>query len=681
MTIQGTWRSILTVFLVASPLTAQQPSGSTAQIHPLSLKEEMVRDRFMRFQDRVFRLREELGEKEPATAARLAAALERAGELGLAGELDRLVDVLKNPALLADAADAQAEWVSKAERLLSLLLEEETRNEDRDREIEKLQEYRKELDRLLSQQKSLRSESGKAAEARRMLQDIEQALKRVQALQQRQNTLSKQAKEQSQASDSKEGSTSRQDNVESKQDGADTQLQEEQEDLSREAKELASDLKRLSESRGDESAETDPLASAREKTGEAGESAESGSKSMSKASEKFGQGQKESAQSDQKSAEEALKDAKEKLEAAREEVARIASKENSEKMAGRQRETLKDTRKLADEMRRDTSGERPPSSGDSKKERGQNQQGDKGEQGQEGQEDQQGQKGQKGQQGQKDSKKQPQNPPPVKNAPNNLDRAEQEMDDASEKLEEDQPEDAAQPQDRAIDQLEQAQQEMDEVLMQLRKEEREEMLRDLESRFRDMLARQRQINEATHSLNEAGPANIRRAEQLQLSEMSLKQRALSEKAATCVHILDEEGTTIAFPHIVEQVSQDMKTVADRLAAYQLGPITLGIQEEIVDALDQLLEALRKMREENKQQGMQSPGGGAAGQNPPLLPPSAELKLLRSSQFRVNTRTKALEAARDSGTEPEAAVKDGLLQAAKRQAECADIARKMRDLQP
>jgi len=163
--------------------------------------------------------------------------------------------------------------------------------------------------------------------------------------------------------------------------------------------------------------------------------------------------------------------------------------------------------------------------------------------------------------------------------------------------------------------------------------------------------------------------------------MSVKQRALSEKAATCVHILDEEGTTIAFPHIVEQVSQDMKSVADRLGAYQLGPITIAIQQEISDALDQLLDALKKMREENKQQGNQSPGGGGAGQNSPLLPPSAELKLLRSSQLRVNTRTLAMEEARETKTEPEASIVDGLKQAARRQAECADIAKQMRDRQP
>ena len=63
-----------------------------AGIHPLSSKEEMIRDRFQRLQDRVYRLREQLGDREPQNAARLEHVLQRSGELGLSDRLDDLVN-------------------------------------------------------------------------------------------------------------------------------------------------------------------------------------------------------------------------------------------------------------------------------------------------------------------------------------------------------------------------------------------------------------------------------------------------------------------------------------------------------------------------------------------------------------------------------------------------------------
>ncbi len=60
------------------PQATEEPAK---EINPLAAKQEMIRDRFQRFQDRVFSLREQLSETEPENAARLARALQRAGEL------------------------------------------------------------------------------------------------------------------------------------------------------------------------------------------------------------------------------------------------------------------------------------------------------------------------------------------------------------------------------------------------------------------------------------------------------------------------------------------------------------------------------------------------------------------------------------------------------------------------
>jgi hypothetical protein len=256
-----------------------------------------------------------------------------------------------------------------------------------------------------------------------------------------------------------------------------------------------------------------------------------------------------------------------------------------------------------------------------------------------------------------------------------VERAENHMNDASGSLERDDPADAMQDQDRAIEELQQAQREMEETLNQLRREERAETLRDLESRFREMLSRQRAVNEATVSLDKLGRDNFKRAEQLQLAELSAEERDLSDQAGTCLHILDEEGTTIVFPRVVGQLAEDMATVADRLAGLRVGLLTQQVEREIVETLEQLIEAVQRMQQTNEQQagGMQMSGQG----NDPLLPTSAELKLLRSSQLRVNERTAATEDARADPSESQAALRKALADTAARQMECAEVAREMR----
>ena len=120
----------------------------------------------------------------------------------------------------------------------------------------------------------------------------------------------------------------------------------------------------------------------------------------------------------------------------------------------------------------------------------------------------------------------------------------------------------------------------------------------------------------------------------------------------------------------------MATVAGMLATYHVGALTQAIEQEIVEALEQLLEAVQRMQQENEQQEM-SPGEADSSQSP-LLPRSAELKLLRSSQLRVNKRTTAIETVRRAKAEAPELLADAANAVAARQKECATIAEEMRE---
>ena len=60
---------------------------------------------------------------------------------------------------------------------------------------------------------------------------------------------------------------------------------------------------------------------------------------------------------------------------------------------------------------------------------------------------------------------------------------------------------------------------------------------------------------------------------------------------------------------------------------------------------------------------------------PLVPDSAELKLLKSAQLRVNRRTKSFDRARPDGP-LEAEMKSQIVKIAKRQQEVAEMTEEM-----
>lgn len=612
-----TQSTILVVFWAVVPISSRIEAADTTAthaVHPLASKEEMIRDRFQRFQDRVFRLREQLAEKEPENAARLSRALTRAGELGLSDRLNEIIALLGESSALDGAIDAQGKWLEDADRLLSLLLQQDSNNEERKRELERLQAYKEKLSQLLEQERLLRMGSAQLGASERMAAQLDQAIRRLDALLERQAQVSKVTQG---------GAAS-----------AEPKTAEQQKDLSRDTEQLAEDIARLGEPPAEASQDSPAMESAKSQAQAAAQSTQSGSQAMSQAGEQMKAGSPSSAGEQQKQAEASLREAKAQLETAKQ---ALKQQPTSPQMGGQQKAVAQQTQGLGDQMRQDATS----SSG-----------------------------GKQGQSGGKSGSKSP--------GLQNVDKAQKEMEGASESLDASKPEDATPKQDKAVAELEEAKRELEEALEQIRKEEREETLRDLEARFREMLTKQRPINEATVTLDQVGRENFKRAEQLQLADLATNERALAQQASTCLHILDEEGTTVAFPRVVDQLAQDMATAAERLAAAEVGPVTQAIEQEIVDTLEQLLEAVKKMQQENEQQ--QQAGKSEGGSEPPLLPASAELKLLKLSQKRINTRTSTITESAAAGREAPDAAARGLKGLAVRQVECSQIAKQMRDRQ-
>lgn len=222
-----------------------------------------------------------------------------------------------------------------------------------------------------------------------------------------------------------------------------------------------------------------------------------------------------------------------------------------------------------------------------------------------------------------------------------LERAQQQMQQAIERLEQQQREQAGEHQDIALAELRKAKQQLEELLRQLREEERQLLLLTLEARFREMLARQVQVHQGSQGLATIPEPTRSTRHRPRAIELSRQQAEITLLAEKTLSLLREEGSSVAFPEALAQIRNDMQHSAQRLEQVDVGELTLFIQRDIIEALEEMLDALQKEMEKHREQ-QQNPSGqpGEPGQDP-LVDAIAELKMLRSLQFRVNRRTRQI----------------------------------------
>ncbi len=226
-------------------------------------------------------------------------------------------------------------------------------------------------------------------------------------------------------------------------------------------------------------------------------------------------------------------------------------------------------------------------------------------------------------------------------------KAQQQMDQAAGDLDSQDPSSASRKQAKAIKELEKALQEIEERLAQLREETQLEKLARLEARFKEMLVRQKEASKQTIDLHAKRDSNgeLSRIERLAVGKVSAEEQALAEAAQQAYDIIVEDGTSVVFPEIVGQLRDDLASVGKMIASQKTDPYVQSQQREIEISLEELIEALKKAQSQKESGGG---GGGGGGGDQPLLPSSAELKLLRFSQLRINRRTEAFDKNRPTG---------------------------------
>jgi hypothetical protein len=229
------------------------------------------------------------------------------------------------------------------------------------------------------------------------------------------------------------------------------------------------------------------------------------------------------------------------------------------------------------------------------------------------------------------------------NGKKQVDDAEYKMKRAEDNIAKKKNKDASDNQGEAITDLEKAKKKLEDLLRQIREEELERLLAALQARCEKMLAMQIQVAVGTEGIFRVVETLIDKKPNRQNQQDSLKlsdnEKDIVTEATKAIELLEAEGSAVAFPEVFHQVRQDMMHVQRRLEVTDAGIVTQAIEKDIIDTLKEMIEALKKARQElDAKKNPPSNSPPPPPQDQKLLELIAELKMIRSMQVRVNNRT-------------------------------------------
>jgi hypothetical protein len=204
---------------------------------------------------------------------------------------------------------------------------------------------------------------------------------------------------------------------------------------------------------------------------------------------------------------------------------------------------------------------------------------------------------------------------------------------------------AGQDQEEVVADFDDIIRDLEDHINQIRREEREHLLTTLIQLAERMLRRQVEVRDATAALErdvrknegrKAAPAQVRKA-----NGLADKEERLLADADSALRLLENEGTSAVFAEAFRSVRKDAEVVRARLGRTDPGKLTQAIEEDIIETLKDVIEALKKAVQDNDQP---SPHPGPFPEPDPNNKPRmieflAELKMVRALQQRVHDRTR------------------------------------------
>jgi hypothetical protein len=188
-------------------------------------------------------------------------------------------------------------------------------------------------------------------------------------------------------------------------------------------------------------------------------------------------------------------------------------------------------------------------------------------------------------------------------------------------------------QEKAENYLDQAEEELEEEERRYRNWQQEELLFRIRKELSKLVQEQDRINGQTRRTDVARIAAggaLTRLQRFELKDLSEAQKKQAAQVDYIVAEIEKEGSQV-FGFILVSVADDMKEIARRLVRLETGVFVQEMQADVLKKLKEL-EAVFAAEIKRRQQGKRPQGGQ---QKRPLVPPAAELLMLRMMQQDVN----------------------------------------------
>jgi DNA repair exonuclease SbcCD ATPase subunit len=209
-------------------------------------------------------------------------------------------------------------------------------------------------------------------------------------------------------------------------------------------------------------------------------------------------------------------------------------------------------------------------------------------------------------------------------------------------------EDAETAQALALTRLAEALALVQELAKQQAREQVQQQRAQLKKAYERLAREEAQLRAATAEL--AALPELNRRHRAQLNELAAAQSRIRQETAD---LRSNVADTLLFDHLHGRIDDKAAQVSSALQQSDVGERVLADEAYIAGALATMAQALEEaQRSEDFATSSGGGDGSGGGAQPPLIPPVAELKLLRGLQENVYQRTRAAGGDGDRPVETE-----------------------------
>lgn len=241
------------------------------------------------------------------------------------------------------------------------------------------------------------------------------------------------------------------------------------------------------------------------------------------------------------------------------------------------------------------------------------------------------------------------------------------------------------PQDDALAALDKALEKLKEEKKKVDEQLKDKDLAAFRKEYEAIKAKQEELKTETDAIakRKETRGELMRPDLLKLGAHATSQGELSGK----VDDLSKDEKLSKYDVIVfinSQITDAMGDAKGRLSKAQVGTQVASAQQTAIDRLDDIINALKEEQDREKDPFEKPDSGGGSGSGgggkPPLIPPVAQLKLLKALQTVVNTDTtrthKGIQTAAEEAAKTE--LKEKAVKLGQQQDKIHDIAKKVVD---